>query len=377
MVRIFDSVRAWRPVNSLEKNIAWSIVLFIMWLISLMFFMTSTEDHIRSLAFVFALAISLNGASQIFRNNKYQGYIITVLATGVSIIGYILLQSIFIHTEIVFAMAIIGISARWGTKEGILSAILAFSSNLTLTLLYRQNEGLTEGLAAGGFFLIATFIVGTQTQQRVRALSERAKMGDELTQTYTQTLRALVAALDTRDHETSGHSERVTAIAMTIAGEMNLDKKQIQHLHWGAILHDIGKIGIPDHVLKKPGSLTEEEWSLMRKHPELGYKILKGIPFLNPALDIVRYHHERFDGAGYPSKLVGHDIPLSARIFAVADTYDAMTSDRPYRKALSHQAAVSEISQLQNTQFDPIVVAAFLRVVDHQWLINPHEKKGN
>lgn len=137
----------------------------------------------------------------------------------------------------------------------------------------------------------------------------------------------------------------------------------------GAILHDIGKIGIPDHVFKKPGSLTEEEWSLMRKHPELGYKILKGIPFLNPALDTVRYHHERFDGAGYPSKLVGHDIPLSARIFAVADTYDAMTSDRPYRKALSHQAAVSEISQLQNTQFDPIVVAAFLRVVDHQWLI--------
>lgn len=242
----------WRLVNSLEKNIAWSIVLFIMWLISLMFFMTSTEDHIRSLAFVFALAISLNGASQIFRNNKYQGYIITVLATGVSIIGYILLQSIFIHTEIVFAMAVICVSARWGTKEGILSAILAFSSNLTLTLLYRQNEGLTEGLAAGGFFLIATFIVGTQTQQRVRALSEHAEMGNELTQTYTQTLRVLVAALDTRDYETSGHSERVTTIAMTIVGEMNLDKKQIQHLHWEPFFMILEKLAFQIMFLRNP-----------------------------------------------------------------------------------------------------------------------------
>ncbi len=170
---------------------------------------------------------------------------------------------------------------------------------------------------------------------------------------------ALTQALDARDHDTEGHSQRVTVLALKIGKEMGMDETALNSMRLGALLHDVGKIGIPDAILHKPGPLDEREWELMRQHPQIGYDILRGIKFLAPALDIVRCHHEQYDGSGYPAGLKGETIPLSARIFSVADVYDALTCDRPYRPAFTHVDTMNEIRKNIGRQFDPAVVAVF------------------
>lgn len=190
----------------------------------------------------------------------------------------------------------------------------------------------------------------------------------ELRQTYHATLEALTAALDLRDKETEGHSRRVTEYATVIARTMGLDGEAIGVIRQGALLHDVGKIGIPDSMLHKPGPLSPDEWDLMRRHPQIGYDLLRGIEFLDGAAStIVLYHHERYDGAGYPGKLAGGDIPLGARIFAVADTLDALTADRVYRKATSLEAAQQEIVRCSGTQFDPAIVNIFISIPKQTW----------
>jgi HD-GYP domain-containing protein (c-di-GMP phosphodiesterase class II) len=144
---------------------------------------------------------------------------------------------------------------------------------------------------------------------------------------------------------------------------MGVSESQLRFVHWGAIIHDVGKIGVSDAILRKPGALTDAKWAEMRRHPEIGYAMLKDIAFLRPALDIVRYHHERYDGAGYPVGLAGEEIPLAARIFAAVDAYDAMTSDRPYRRARSREEALAEIQRLAGAEFDPRVVQVLLRAL--------------
>ena len=178
----------------------------------------------------------------------------------------------------------------------------------------------------------------------------------------TSLLLGLITALDLRDTETQCHSRRVALYAKRLAQGLGLDSVTVIDVEHGALLHDIGKIGVSDTILLKPGKLTEDEWVEMRKHAEHGYRILKGIPFLGDARRIVLEHHERWDGKGYPRGLKGEQIHIGARIFAVIDTYDAMTSDRPYRKALSHEIAVEEIIRMRGTQFDPHVVDAWLDV---------------
>ncbi|MCP4218156.1 MAG: response regulator, partial [bacterium] len=168
---------------------------------------------------------------------------------------------------------------------------------------------------------------------------------EALDRTYIFTLRALVTALDTRDEETQGHSMRVVKYTLKLAELMGWgDEEQIKVLEYGALLHDIGKIGIPDAILRKPGKLTDEEWKVMKTHPDVGYSILHKIEFLEEASQIVLHHHEKWNGKGYPSGLKDFDIPVGARIFAVADTVDAMTSERPYRSALSFEAAAEELT---------------------------------
>lgn len=190
----------------------------------------------------------------------------------------------------------------------------------------------------------------------------------KLDQTYIFTLRALVTALDTRDEETQGHSLRVVRYALKLAGLMGInDKQRLKVLEYGSLLHDIGKIGIPDAVLRKPGKLTAEEWAVMKTHPSVGYKILHRIEFLEEASQIVLHHHERWDGTGYPEGLSGEDIPLGSRIFAVVDTVDAMTSERPYRDALTFEAASGELTKWTGKQFDARVVDAFLSVPLDDW----------
>ncbi len=193
-------------------------------------------------------------------------------------------------------------------------------------------------------------------QQR-RALETQAR---DLRDSYESIVAVLCAALDLRDNVTFGHTQRVSELASVVAWQMGLRKEEVRQIEKAAILHDIGKIGVADAVLAKPGPLDEAEWAEMKRHPELGCQMLQGIDFLRDAAEIVHAHHERYDGSGYPRGLKGDRIPLGARIFAVADAYDAMTSYRPYRKACPHRKAVEEIMQNSGTQFDPDVVRAFL-----------------
>jgi response regulator RpfG family c-di-GMP phosphodiesterase len=181
----------------------------------------------------------------------------------------------------------------------------------------------------------------------------------DIANTYQNTLLALVAALDAREHETSDHSQRVVKYTVAIAQRLSMQGVDLEELGRGALLHDVGKIGVPDAVLLKPGKLTPEEWGEMRKHPDIGYQMIQSIPFLATPATIVLSHQERFDGGGYPRKLRGEEIHIGARIFAVADTLDAMTSDRPYRKATSFENAMAEIQRCAGSQFDPEVVRAF------------------
>jgi putative nucleotidyltransferase with HDIG domain len=186
-----------------------------------------------------------------------------------------------------------------------------------------------------------------------------------LERSHDITLEALGDALDLKDKETEGHSRRVTAFAIAIARAMGLAGDQIRTIARGAFLHDIGKLTVPDAILNKPGKLTADEMATMRQHCYKGYQIVKKIPFLQDTCDIIYSHQERWDGTGYPRGLMGQEIPLGARLVAVANTVDAITSDRPYRSARSLQAAREEIEEWAGRQFDPEVVKVFLEMPDH------------
>jgi len=185
---------------------------------------------------------------------------------------------------------------------------------------------------------------------------------EELEVTYDRTLTALMSALDARDRETEGHSTRVSQLACLLAEEVGLNGHQLKALERGALLHDIGKIGISDTILHKPGKLTDDEWKIMRIHPDIGARIVEGIPFLQDTLSVIRYHHERWDGSGYPVGLKGKDIPVQARIFAVVDVFDALTSKRSYRKKSSPDDAVKYLREQSDILFDPDIVEALTRL---------------
>lgn len=203
-----------------------------------------------------------------------------------------------------------------------------------------------------------------QNQALALKSSELQESYNMLNKTYRNTIIALSNAVDARDRYTSGHSERVTKIALQIGNRLGLDDKRLQLLETAALFHDIGKVGISDDILYKAGKLTEEEYEIIKQHPRIGVNILGSIDFLQEALPIILHHHERFADGGYPSNISGEAIPLESRIIAIADTYDALTSDRPYRKGLPHNAAISEILKLKGIQFDENIVEVFISVVD-------------
>jgi HD-GYP domain-containing protein (c-di-GMP phosphodiesterase class II) len=191
----------------------------------------------------------------------------------------------------------------------------------------------------------------------------RIQLASRLEVHYTETIEALVSALEARDPYTEAHAGRIRDLAVSIAIAMQLPPDQRRAVRLGAILHDVGKIGISDAILLKPGPLTDEEWVIMKTHPEIGERMLKGIDFLAPALPVVRHHHERWDGDGYPDGIGGQDIPVGARIVAVCDAFDAMTSDRPYRKSLGKERACAELRRNSGSQFDPHCVDLLVDVV--------------
>ena len=200
-------------------------------------------------------------------------------------------------------------------------------------------------------------ILLVESRQQARAIESAYQ---DLENAYDHTLAALTSSLDARDRETEGHSVRVSHVARILGDNINVSVHQRKALERGSLLHDIGKIGISDAILHKPGPLNEAEWEIMRQHPDIGARIVEGIPFLQDTLPIIRYHQERWDGSGYPVGLSGKDIPLLARIFAVADAFDALTSDRPYRKRISTEEALQYLKANAGILFDPEIVALLI-----------------
>jgi HD-GYP domain-containing protein (c-di-GMP phosphodiesterase class II) len=233
--------------------------------------------------------------------------------------------------------------------------------------------------ALGFLYAVLLAIVGRGSAIMGRQRRQMMLRGQELKRSHDSLLQVLSAALDLRDQATKGHTLRLARLALAIGGELDLSDEALSHLERAAMLHDMTKLELPKAILDKAGPLTDDEWQKIQRHPELGYEMVRDAPFLREAGQIILSHHERYDGGGYPHGLTGEEIPLTARVFAVADTYDAITSDRPYRKAAPHATAVREIEKSAGTQFDAKVVEAFL-AADRKGLIEdkafPREKGG-
>lgn len=242
-------------------------------------------------------------------------------------------------------------------------------------------QGLAFVAVTGGLLYSFTARILARATERERQAAERERQAAEqldrqrraleranraLLASYDTTLSGWSRALDLRDRETEGHSARVTALAVRLAQAMGISGEQLEHVRRGAMLHDIGKIGVPDAILHKPGPLADDEWAVMRKHPEFAYTLLAPIDFLRPVLDIPYCHHERWNGTGYPRGLAGEHIPLAARIFAVVDVWDALRSDRPYRRAWSHERTLRYLRMHAGTLFDPDVVRTFYDLIERE-----------
>jgi HD-GYP domain-containing protein (c-di-GMP phosphodiesterase class II) len=206
-------------------------------------------------------------------------------------------------------------------------------------------------------------LLGTNFNQMVTSLDKSQK---DLLGAYDSTLEGWCKALELRDNETKGHTLRVTELTVNLARAYGLSEDEIIHIRRGALLHDIGKVGIPDGILRKPGPLTEEEWKIMRQHPKMAYDMLKNIEYLRPAMDIPCFHHEHWDGSGYPNGLKGKEIPLAARLFSIVDSWDALTSNRPYRNEMSVSNTQKNINADKGTRFDPELVDFFMAFISEK-----------
>jgi putative nucleotidyltransferase with HDIG domain len=307
-----------------------------------------------------------------------------------------------------FVPAILAGAANYGVNSGLVAIAISLSGRISLRNVWSESFlwlfphyvilaliGLSMVAAYGalgiwglGVFLAPPLMMRLSIKQHLdrtarsvlelrRAHTELQHAHDQVTeamtslgQAYDGTLRSLVAALDARDSETAGHSERVADLTMAIAAELGFKpgSDEWRYLSWGAVLHDVGKIAIPDGILRKAGSLTEDEWIKMRSHANAGFEILRSVDFLTPASEIVLCHHERWDGGGYPRGLKGEEIPFGARIFTIADSFDAMTSDRSYRSAMAPEEALAEVLRCSGSQFDPTAVRAFLSVYQERFV---------
>ena len=216
------------------------------------------------------------------------------------------------------------------------------------------------------FELRARVIGITRLNRYHKLLVERENLQQahaNLLRAYEATIDGWSRAMDLRDHETEGHSQRVADLTLQMARRFGMSEGDLVHIRRGALLHDMGKLGIPDSVLQKPGSLTEEEWAIMRRHPQLAYDMLNPIEYLREAVDIPYCHHEKWDGTGYPRGLKGNEIPMAARIFAVVDVWDALTSDRPYRAAWETDRVLDYIREQSGKHFEPAIVDAFIQLI--------------
>jgi len=281
-------------------------------------------------------------------------------------------STFFLEFTAVFSVAAIVITLVAGLALG---GYLT-SGVRTDTATVQRSTFIAIGAALAALYVVLVLLVRRGSSAINRQQTEIDGGTQELKDRYDSIVAVLCAALDLRDNVTQGHARRVSEIASVVAWQMGLRKDQLRQIEKAAILHDIGKIGVADAVLSKPGPLNESEWEEMRRHPELGRQVLNGIDFLRDAAEVVYSHHERWDGQGYPCGLKGEEIPIGARIFAVVDAYSAMTSHRPYRKAMPHSKAIDEILRNAGGQFDPAVVRVFAEA-ERQGLIDEDQRNGH
>ena len=259
------------------------------------------------------------------------------------------------------------------TRNGVVEGVFIFQ--LSGQVLKAHTNMIIQAVAmtlAGGLLLLFVLLIGIlsrtskslikQNESLVMQNTEIEKAYAQLDDSYRETMLTLSNAIDVRDPYTAGHSDRVTALSLLLADKLVMSDEGRKALEYAALFHDIGKLGIPETILLKTGKLTDAEFEAIKNHPNIGASILENIGFLKDALPIIRHHHERYSGCGYPDGMVGDLIPLGSRIIAIADTYDAMTSDRPYRKRLSHEAAIHEIERNRGIQFDNKLVDLFLEI---------------
>lgn len=253
-------------------------------------------------------------------------------------------------------------AAAWfgfrGTVYVTLLICILFSFHAIMDWPGNYMEQANQGGELVSFWVVG--FVASRLFERERSLLNNLVKANE------ETLFGLISALDIKEHNTSLHSQRVRDKTLLLARRFDLDEPRMKAIGLGALLHDVGKIAVPDAILLKPTSLTDEEQKIMRDHPSIGYSIVNRIEFLREAAEIVHAHHEHFDGSGYPKGLKGDNIPLGARLFAVVDTYDALTSTRPYRTPLSHEEALVEIKKGSGNHFDPRVVEEFLAITEKE-----------
>lgn len=289
-----------------------------------------------------ALFVILDGEIQILRNETTDGLVLATMGAG----------------DFFGEMALFDEGPRSATARAVNACTLLEIRKAMFHALLQMHPHLV-----GDTLRILSQRVREANAHRLEDLlrqnEELQAANRRLQENYAFTLQALLAALDLRDQATQGHSQRVTAYTLLLANALHVPDSECEALRLGALLHDIGKIGVPDAILRKPTSLTPAEWAIMRRHPEWGAALVERIDFLRGARDIVIAHHEKFDGSGYPYGLQGEAIPLGARIFAVADVFDAVTTFRPYREPMSPQEALGMLRAQAGTLFDPQVIAAF------------------
>ena len=260
---------------------------------------------------------------------------------------------------------------------GAVAALVIAGSDLASLGIAGGLGHLTADLAERLSFVAVTGALVYLIVVRMLAASAERERGLQvaLIESYEHTLSGWSRALELRDHETEGHSARVTELAVRLGRAVGLRGESLEQLRRGALLHDIGKIGVPDAILHKPGPLADEEWAVMRRHPEYAYSLLAPIVFLHPVLDVPYCHHERWDGSGYPRGLAGEAIPLAARIFAVVDVWDALSSDRPYRAAWPPRKVLGYLQAHAGNLFDPSVVRVFAALVERERLATPAQRR--
>jgi len=265
-------------------------------------------------------------------------------------------------------LRVIAVSTSDNVEEGILAVRAGAEDFVVKPFLPLQLEVCVDKALEKRELLIENQRYQNQLEKVVEEKTHKLQFALSKVQgTFNATVEAMVSAIEARDCETQNHCRRAREYSMLLGRQLGLDAKGLRDLAWGALLHDVGKIGVPDHILLKKGPLSPQEWDLMRKHPMIGYRLVAPIGFLKGAASIVLHHHEKWDGTGYPYGKQGEEIPFAARIFMVADAFETITSKRSYKEALSFEVALTELEDSAGNHFDPLVVEAFRRIDREEW----------